>query len=177
MDLNDIRDNPGATHSRKRLGRGIGSGTGKTSGRGHKGQKARSGGSIRAGFEGGQMPLYRRLPKRGFKNPFRKEFAVVNVTQLQAAVDRGKLDPTVAIDEVTLQAAGLFKRRHAGVRLLAKGTLTASLNLSITSASKAAVAAVEKAGGSITLIGGDKAGPAAAEATSAADQRPETEGS
>jgi large subunit ribosomal protein L15 len=151
MKLNEISDKPGATHPRKRLGRGIGSGLGKTSGKGHKGQKARSGGQRFVGFEGGQMPLYRRLPKRGFKNPFRQEFVVINVGALQQAVDGGRLDPTQPIDEAALQAAGLFRRRRDGIRLLAKGELTATLRLQVTGASKAAITAVEKAGGSVTM--------------------------
>lgn len=151
MKLNEISDRPGATHPRKRLGRGIGSGLGKTSGKGHKGQKARSGGQRFVGFEGGQMPLYRRLPKRGFKNPFRQEFVVINIGALQQAVDAGRLDPAQPIDEAALQAAGLFRRRRDGVRLLAKGELVVSLRLQVTGASKAAIAAVEKTGGSVTL--------------------------
>lgn len=151
MKLNEISDNPGATHPRKRLGRGIGSGLGKTSGKGHKGQKARSGGQRFVGFEGGQMPLYRRLPKRGFKNPFRQEFVIINVGALQQAVDSGRLDPAQPIDEAALQAAGLFRRRRDGIRLLAKGELTTALRLQVTGASKAAVAAVEKVGGTVTM--------------------------
>jgi large subunit ribosomal protein L15 len=150
MRLNQISDNAGATHPRKRLGRGIGSGLGKTSGKGHKGQKARSGGQRFVGFEGGQMPLYRRLPKRGFHNPFRREFVVVNVGALQKAIDAGRLDGAQPVDEVAMQAAGLFRRRRDGVRLLAKGELTTALTITVTGASKAAVAAVEKAGGSVT---------------------------
>ena len=162
MKLNEIRDNPGATHPRKRLGRGIGSGLGKTSGKGHKGQKARSGGQRFVGFEGGQMPLYRRLPKRGFKNPFRREFVVVNVGALQQAVDQGRLDAAQPIDETAMLAAGLFRRRRDGVRLLAKGELTATLQLQVTGASKAAVAAVAKAGGSVaTTVTAADASPAA----------------
>lgn len=161
MRLNEIRDNPGARKPPKRLGRGIGSGTGKTAGKGHKGQKARSGGGSPPGFEGGQMPLYRRLPKRGFKNPFRKDFVEVNVGALQQAIDRDRLDPAAPVDEATLQAAGLFRRRRDGVRLLAKGELSAALTVHVTGASKAAVAAVEKAGGRVVVAPG-KAKPAAA---------------
>jgi large subunit ribosomal protein L15 len=153
MKLNDIRDNPGATRPSKRVGRGIGSGMGKTSTRGHKGQKSRSGGSIRPGFEGGQMPLYRRLPKRGFKNPFRLEYAEVNLQRLQQAIDQGKLDASTALDEEKLRLAGLFRRRRDGVRLLAKGALTAKVDITVTGASRAAVAAIEKLGGTITVTG------------------------
>jgi large subunit ribosomal protein L15 len=157
MRLNQISDKPEATGPRKRLGRGIGSGSGKTSGKGHKGQKARSGGQRFVGFEGGQMPLYRRLPKRGFKNRFRKEYVVVNLGALQRAVERGRLDPTRPIDEAAMQAAGLFSRRRDGVRVLAKGELTVPLHICVTGASKSAVAAVEKAGGGLSL--GAASGP------------------
>lgn len=154
MKLNEIRDNPGATHPRKRVGRGIGSGMGKTATRGHKGQKARSGGYTKVGFEGGQMPLYRRLPKRGFKKPFRAVYVEVTLDRLQKAIDSGRLDAGAVIDEAAMLAAGLFRRRHDGVRLLVKGELTSALKLQVTGASKAAVAIVEKLGGSVTLTGG-----------------------
>jgi large subunit ribosomal protein L15 len=163
MKLNEIRDNPGATHPKKRLGRGIGSGTGKTAARGHKGQKARAGGTVPPGFEGGQMPLYRRLPKRGFKNPFRKEFVAVNLYRIQRAIDAGRLDAGGPIDEKALQAAGLFRRVRDGVRLLAKGDLTSSVTLKVTGASRAAIAMVEKAGGRVIVNVAEKpADPAAA---------------
>ncbi|MEO5338191.1 MAG: 50S ribosomal protein L15 [Magnetospirillum sp. WYHS-4] len=151
MKLNQLRDNPGAREARKRVGRGIGSGLGKTSGKGHKGQKARSGVAL-AGFEGGQMPLYRRLPKRGFKNIFAKDFAVVNTGRLQQAVDDGRLDAGKPVNASVLAAAGLVGRVRDGVRLLAKGGITAKLTIEVAGASKAAVAAVEKAGGSVTVI-------------------------
>ena len=154
MRLNELRDNPGATHPRKRVGRGIGSGTGKTATRGHKGQKSRSGGNPPPGFEGGQMPLYRRLPKRGFKNPSRKEFAEVNLGTLQRAIDAGKLDASQIIDEQAMQTAGLIKRRLDGVRVLAKGELSAKIAVQVTGASKAAISAVENAGGTVTVTGG-----------------------
>jgi large subunit ribosomal protein L15 len=168
MRLNEISDNVGAKRPRKRVGRGIGSGTGKTAGRGHKGQKARSGGQRFVGFEGGQMPLYRRLPKRGFKNPFRTEYVVINLGALQRAVERGRLDASRTVDELAMQAAGLFSRRRDGVRLLAKGELTAALTIQVTGASKAAIAAVEKAGGSILFMG--KVGREAPAAPAADDQ-------
>ena len=148
--LNDIRDNPGAHTKRMRVGRGIGSGKGKTSGRGQKGQTSRSGVSI-AGFEGGQMPLHMRLPKRGFNNPFRKDYAEINLGTLQAAVDAGKLDAGSTIDGAALVAAGILTKSRDGVRLLGKGALTAKLTLKVAGASKSAVEAVEKAGGSIEL--------------------------
>jgi large subunit ribosomal protein L15 len=154
MRLNELRDNPGASQPRKRVGRGIGSGTGKTAARGQKGQKSRSGGNPPPGFEGGQMPLYRRLPKRGFKNPTRKEFAEINLKTLQQAIDSGKLDSAQTIDEPAMRTAGLFKRRRDGVRVLAKGELSAKVTLQVTGASKAAISAVEKAGGKVIVTGG-----------------------
>ena len=167
MKLNEIADKEGATKKRMRIGRGIGSGKGKTGGRGVKGQKSRSGVAIN-GFEGGQMPLYRRLPKRGFKNPFRKEFAEVNLGALQQAIDRKRLDPAATVDEAALQAAGLFRRRRDGVRLLAKGELTVPVTIEVTGASKAAIAAVEKAGGRVSVL--SAASAAADEPASAGDQ-------
>ena len=150
MKLNQISDRPGARHARKRVGRGIGSGTGKTSGAGHKGQKSRSGVSIK-GFEGGQMPLHRRLPKRGFNNIFAKTFRPINIGRLQQAVDAGRLDPNQPVDAAALRAAGLIKQPRDGVRLLAKGSLKAKIDIVVAGASKAAVEAVEKAGGSVTI--------------------------
>ena len=156
MKLNEIRDNPGAKRPRKRVGRGIGSGRGKTSGKGQKGQKSRSGVSL-LGFEGGQMPLYRRLPKRGFHNIFRKNYRVLNLGRLQAAIDAGKIDPEQPIDEEALVASGLIKTRRDGIRILAKGEIAASVTLRVSGASKAAVEAVEKAGGSISVDAGARA--------------------
>jgi large subunit ribosomal protein L15 len=150
MKLNQLAPNPGSRRARKRVGRGIGSGTGKTAGRGHKGQKARSGAATTT-FEGGQMPIYRRLPKRGFKNPFRKEYVPVNLDRLQAAVDAGRLDPAQPVNLEALRAAGLVSKRRDGVRLLARGELSVALTIEVDSASKTAVAAVEKAGGSLVL--------------------------
>ena len=150
MKLNELKDNEGATKSRIRVGRGIGSGKGKTCGRGQKGQKSRSGVAIH-GFEGGQMPIYRRLPKPGFKNPFAKQFAVVNQDTIQKAVDAGKLSAD-AIDLAALATAGIVTKTLDGVRLLARGAITSKVTISVNSASKAAVAAVEKAGGKVNLI-------------------------
>lgn len=151
MKLNELRDNPGATKARKRIGRGVGSGTGKTAGRGVKGQKSRSGVSIN-GFEGGQMPLHMRLPKRGFTKPNRLEFAEINLGRLQDFIDRGKLDAGQPIDEDALVASGAVRRKRDGVRLLAKGAVTSKLTLTVTGASQAAVAAVEAAGGAVTVL-------------------------
>ena len=151
MKLNELKDNCGATKNRIRVGRGIGSGKGKTSGHGQKGQKARSGVAIN-GFEGGQMPIYRRLPKRGFKNPFAKVFAVVNLDTLQTAIDAGKLKAD-AVDLADLSNAGIVTKTYDGVRLLARGAVTTAVTISVNSASKAAVAAIEKAGGKVNIIG------------------------
>ena len=152
MKLSQLSDRPGARKPRKRVGRGIGSGKGKTCGRGTKGQKARSGTRLK-GFEGGQMPLFQRLPKRGFNNPFGKTFALVNLDRLQDAVDRGRLDPSGTITSETLTRAGVIRRLRDGVRLLARGELKAKLEIEVAGASKAAVAAVEKAGGRVVVKG------------------------
>ena len=150
MKLHELHDNPGATKKRKRVGRGPGSGMGKTAGRGIKGQKSRSGVAIK-GFEGGQMPLYQRLPKRGFNKPNRKAFAVINLGLIQKFIDLGKLD-AASITEDSLVESGVVRRKLDGVRVLAKGEITAKANISVTGASKSAVEAVEKAGGALTLV-------------------------
>lgn len=151
MKLNELRDVPGARQAGKRIGRGIGSGKGRTSGRGHKGQKSRSGVSL-LGFEGGQMPLYRRLPKRGFHNPFSKKFVELNIGKLQEAMDRGRVDGKKPINEETLRAAGLVKRRGDGVKLLGKGEIKGKVTLEVAAATKAAIAAVEKVGGTVKVL-------------------------
>ena len=150
MKLNEIRDNEGARKSRKRVARGIGSGSGKTGGRGVKGQKSRSGVAVN-GFEGGQMPIYRRLPKRGFNNHFAKEYAVVNLDTLQRAVDAGKLNAE-DINVEALLKAGIVSKKLDGIRLLARGAITSKVNVTVNSASKSAVAAVEKAGGKVNFV-------------------------
>ena len=150
MKLNELRDNPGATKKRKRVGRGPGSGMGKTAGRGIKGQKSRSGVAIN-GYEGGQMPLYQRLPKRGFNKPNRKAFAVVNLGLIQKFIDAGKIDAKGEITEDVLIESGLVRRKKDGIRVLAKGDFSAKAKISVTGASKSAVEAVEKAGGSLTV--------------------------
>lgn len=149
--LNDIRDNEGARHRKIRVGRGIGSGKGKTAGRGQKGQKSREGVSIN-GFEGGQMPLHMRIPKRGFNNIFAKDYAEVNLGQIQKLVDAGTLATDGTIDHAALKAAGVARGGKDGVRLLAKGALTASLTFRVAGASAAARTAVEQAGGSVEVI-------------------------
>jgi len=151
MKLNELRDNEGARPKFKRIGRGIGSGKGKTGGRGVKGQKARSGVSLN-GFEGGRLPLYRRLPKRGFHNLFRKEYAVVNLGALDKALEAGVLPAGETVDEAALVKAGLVRiGKKAGVRLLAKGEIKRAVTVSVTGASAAAIAAVQAAGGSVTV--------------------------
>ncbi|RYG92579.1 50S ribosomal protein L15 [Loktanella sp. IMCC34160] len=149
MKLHELRDNEGATKKRMRVGRGPGSGKGKMGGRGIKGQKSRSGVAIK-GYEGGQMPLYQRLPKRGFNKPNRKKFAVVNLGLIQKFIDDKKLD-AANINEDTLVESGLIRRKLDGIRVLAKGELTAKATITVTGASKGAVEAVEKAGGSLTV--------------------------
>lgn len=151
MKLNELRDNEGANKRKKRVGRGPGSGMGKTAGRGIKGQKSRSGVAIK-GYEGGQMPLYQRLPKRGFNKPNRKQYAVINLGLIQKFIEAGKLDAG-KIDEETLVASGVVRRKLDGIRVLAKGELTSKATISVTGASKSAIEAVEKAGGSLTVTG------------------------
>ena len=151
MKLNELRDNPGATKDRIRVGRGIGCGKGKTAGRGVKGQKARSGVAIK-GFEGGQMPLHMRLPKRGFNNPLRLEFAHINLDRVQQAIDAGMLDPKSVIDAKALLASGALRRERDGVRLLARGLVNTKLSFKVAKASEAAIKAVEAAGGSVEIL-------------------------
>lgn len=158
MKLNQLSDNKGARKSRIRVGRGIGSGKGKTGGRGVKGQKSRSGVSGIRAYEGGQMPLYMRLPKRGFNKPNRAAFAEVNIGRLQTAVDAGKLDAGKTIDVAALVEAGVVRRAKNGVRLLGVGELKSKLDLVVAHASAGAKAAVEKAGGSVTLVQGEAKG-------------------
>ena len=142
MELSNLKPKKGARHAKKRVGRGPGSGHGKTSGRGEKGQKSRSGYSGKRGFEGGQMPLHRRLPKRGITNIFKKEYAVVNVSDLE------RFDNGATVDEAALRSAGLVKGQNDGVKILGDGELSRKLNVSATKFSKSAKAAIEKAGGS-----------------------------
>jgi large subunit ribosomal protein L15 len=159
MKLNELADNPGATKKRMRVGRGPGSGKGKTGGRGIKGQTSRSGVSIN-GYEGGQMPLYRRLPKRGFNKPNRADFAVVNLGAIARFIEAGKIDAAQPITEEVLVGSGLVRRRLDGIRILAKGEIGRAVTITATGASAGAVAAVAAAGGSLTLLGGT---PASAE--------------
>ncbi|MBT5000619.1 MAG: 50S ribosomal protein L15 [Tateyamaria sp.] len=150
MKLHELHDNPGASKPKKRVGRGVGSGTGKMGGRGIKGQKSRSGVAIN-GYEGGQMPLYQRLPKRGFNKPNRKAFAVINIGLIQKFIDLGKIDASAAITEDALIASGIVRRKLDGIRVLAKGEIKSKVKLQVTGASKSAVDSVEKAGGTLVV--------------------------
>ena len=150
MKLHELHDNEGASRKKKRIGRGPGSGKGKTGGRGMKGQKSRSGVAIN-GYEGGQMPLYQRLPKRGFNNPNRKSYSIVNLSLIEKFIDAGKLDAKAEITEDKLVESGLVRRKRDGVRILSKGELKSKIKLNVTGASKAAIDAVAKAGGSLTI--------------------------
>ena len=156
MELNTLTDNKGSTRNRRRVGRGVGSGIGKTSGSGHKGQKARSGVAIK-GFEGGQMPIHRRLPKRGFVNIFRKNYIEVNIGEIQKAIDDGKIDPSNPVDVNALRSAGLVGKPKDGVRLLGNGNISSKIEVHVTGASKPAILAVEKKGGLVVLSHSDVA--------------------
>ncbi len=154
MELNTLTDNRGSTRNRRRVGRGVGSGIGKTSGSGHKGQKARSGVAIK-GFEGGQMPIHRRLPKRGFVNIFRKNYIEVNIGEIQKAIDDGKIDPSNPVDVNALRSAGLVGKPKDGIRLLGNGNISSKIEVHVIGASKPAISAVEKKGGSVVLSHSD----------------------
>ena len=149
MKLNELRDNEGSRKGRMRVGRGPGSGKGKTAGRGHKGQKARTGVAVN-GFEGGQMPLHMRFPKRGFNNPFRKQLAEVNLWRIADAIEAGRLDASQPIDAAALKAAGVIRRERDGVRLLGEGALAGAINITVYSATASALKAIQDAGGSVT---------------------------
>ena len=157
ITLSNLRPAEGSTQPRKRVGRGPGSGLGKTAGKGHKGAKARKSNNKPRYFEGGQMPIYRRLPKRGFKNPTRADYVVVNTGRLQAAIDAGRIDTGQTVDAAVLVAAGLLRRALDGVRLLGKGELTSAVTVEVVGASASAVAMVEKAGGKVIVLGGEAA--------------------
>ncbi|MEN8693601.1 MAG: 50S ribosomal protein L15 [Akkermansiaceae bacterium] len=145
MNLHDLQPNPGAKHRRKRLGCGESSGLGKTSGKGHKGQKARSGGGVRVGFEGGQMPLHRRLPKRGFNNiQFRDKFVIINVSQLDSNFEDG-----AEVNEATLREAGLVRGQFDKIKVLGQGELSKKLTVKVDNLSASAKEKIEKAGGTI----------------------------
>lgn len=146
MKLHELSPAPGARKSRTRKGRGLGSGLGKTAGRGMKGQNSRSGGGVRTGFEGGQMPLYRRLPKRGFKNIFANEYAEVNVSQLNRFEDGATVDPVALIE------SGILKNVRDGVRVLGNGELTKQLTVRANGFTKTAESKITAAGGKVEVI-------------------------
>ena len=151
MKLNEIKDNLGSTKSRKRIGRGIGSGTGKTSGKGHKGQKARSGVSIK-GFEGGQMPIHRRLPKRGFTNKNRINYTELNLDNIQKLIDNKKIDPKKTISYKTLLGLGLVKSKKSKIKILGKGDIKVKIDIEVSAFSKSAKDSIEKNGGTIIIL-------------------------
>jgi len=143
MKLHELTYTEGARHTKKRIGRGTGSGTGKTAGRGHKGQNSRSGGGVRPGFEGGQTPLFQRLPKRGFTNYTRKEYTVINLETLNRFEDGTKVTPELLVE------AGLAKQVKTGIKILGNGNLERKLEVSAHKFSKTAKEAIENAGGSV----------------------------
>ncbi len=148
MRIHELKPNPGSKHRRKRLGSGESSGLGKTCGKGHKGQKSRSGATIRPGFEGGQMPLHRRLPKKGFSNAaFARKVAAVNVARLESVFADGD-----TVDAESLAAKGLVKGRYDAIKILGNGTLTRKLTVNVDEISAGARAKIEQAGGSIAGV-------------------------
>ncbi|MFO7703199.1 MAG: 50S ribosomal protein L15 [Psychroflexus maritimus] len=146
MKLHELKPNAGATHYKKRLGRGNGSGLGKTAGRGHNGQNSRSGGGVRLGFEGGQTPLFKRLPKKGFTNPFRKEFAVVNLSDLN------NYDADTEITPELLLKDRIIRKELSGVKILGRGKLEVKLTVKAHKFSASAKEAIEAAGGTVEVI-------------------------
>ena len=146
MKLHELKPAEGSRKKEVRVGRGTGSGNGKTSGRGHKGQNARSGGGVRPGFEGGQMPIYRRLPKRGFKNIWAKEYAEVNVETLNRFEDGAE------VDAVALVESGILKNVLDGIKILGNGEITKKLTVKAQGFTKTAVQKIEAAGGKTEVI-------------------------
>ena len=146
MKLHTLKPNEGSIKNRKRVGRGQGSGTGKTSGRGEKGQNARSGGGVRVGFEGGQMPLFRRMPKRGFKNINRKEYAIVNLETLNKFEDGAEVTPALLVE------SGIIKDEKDGIKVLGNGTLNKQLTVKASKFSASAKEAIESKGGKAEVI-------------------------
>jgi large subunit ribosomal protein L15 len=146
MKLHELKPAPGSKQEPKRKGRGIGSGNGKTAGKGHKGQNARSGGGVRPGFEGGQNPLYRRLPKRGFNNPFRKEYAIVNLDELNSFVAGSEVTPEI------LKEKGIVKNSLSGIKILGDGEIKVQLTVKANKFSQSAVEKIQAAGGKTEVI-------------------------
>lgn len=147
MRLHELSPAEGSKKAVKRIGRGAGSGQGKTAGKGHKGAKARSGYSRRPGFEGGQMPLQRRVPKRGFNNIFRTEYAIVNLSSLEE-----RFEANATVDAESLKACGLVTKELDGIKVLAKGELTKALNVKVNAVSETAKAKIEAAGGTVEVL-------------------------
>ncbi len=146
MKLNELSPSDRSRRPRKRLGRGVGSGTGKTAGRGSKGHNSRSGGGVRPGFEGGQMPIHRRLPKRGFTNIFKKHFVVINLRDLS------RFEENTVIDEAELIRSGLVKGKREGIKLLGHGEIKHPLTIKVNKASKTATQKIEAAGGKVEVV-------------------------
>jgi large subunit ribosomal protein L15 len=146
MKLHELKPAKGSVKARKRLGRGVGSGTGKTAGRGTKGHNSRSGGGVRPGYEGGQMPLHRRLPKSGFTNIFKRQIAVINIRDLE------RFDAGDVVDEAALVKTGLVKGRRDGIKLLGQGEIKNALTVKINAVSRSAKEKIEAAGGSVEEI-------------------------
>lgn len=144
--LNELKPNPGARHSKKRVGRGQASGQGKTAGRGSKGQNSRSGGGVRPGFEGGQLPLFMRIPKRGFNNINRKEYAIVNVSDLNQFEEGTVVTPELLIEKK------LVKKVYSGIKILGQGSLEKKLTVKANKFSSSAIESIEKAGGTVEVI-------------------------
>jgi len=146
MNLHELSPAAGSTHVGKRKGRGAGTGNGKTAGRGHKGQKARSGGGVRPGFEGGQMPLQRRIPKRGFVNIFATRYEAINVDQLD------RFEDGAVVDEAAIVAAGLVKNTRDGIKILGRGEITKKLTVKVAAFSEGAKSKIEAAGGKAEVV-------------------------
>jgi len=146
MWLNELSPAEGSKSSRKRKGRGVGSGLGKTAGKGSKGHRSRSGGGVRPGFEGGQMPIHRRLPKRGFANIFKTNVVIVNV------VDLKRFESGAIVDEETLASAGMVKGQYDAIKLLGKGEIDFPLTVKVNAASKSAIDKIEAAGGKVEVL-------------------------
>lgn len=147
MNIQSLSPAPNSTFKTKRLGRGTGSGHGKTSGKGHKGQNARSGGGVRPGFEGGQMPLIRRVPKRGFTNNWSKEYTIINVSELN------KLEPNTIVTAESLKASGkISKISEYGLKVIGNGEITIPLTVKASKFSESAIQKIQKAGGTIEVV-------------------------
>ena len=146
MRINELSPQKGSNKNRRRVGRGVGSGHGKTAGRGTKGQNSRSGGGVRPGYEGGQMPMHRRVPKRGFRNIFKKKIVIINISDLS------RFEANSVIDEIALVKAGLIKGKRDGIKLLGNGDLGYSLTVKVNEVSESAKKKIEDAGGAVEVV-------------------------